>query len=139
MNSQNSKIDSLKIELVNHKSKDTVRVNILNHLAFYNYRNNPPKAEEYIEKARELAHEINDAKGIAKNYYVKGVIALEKGSFSIAIENFKKAIEKYTILDDLDNLAKCNNALGVLSYYQGNSEVALKYYKESLRIKKEAQ
>ena len=48
---QNRVIDSLKIELKNHKEKDTTRVNILNHLAFHHYRNNPPKAVAYIKES----------------------------------------------------------------------------------------
>ena len=63
--SQNTTIDSLETALKNHKAKDTVRVNLLNHLAFNHYRNNPPKAVAYIEESLELANKLKVQKFIA--------------------------------------------------------------------------
>lgn len=134
--SQNSKIDSLKIELENHKSKDTVRVNILNHLAFYNYRNNPPQAVDYIEESLKLANELKVPKFTAHSYYIKAVIYTEQANFSIAKDNYEKAIQFYTTIEDLKGLEKCNNALGVLYTYKGEYENALACYKEAMAIAK---
>lgn len=133
--SQTAKIDSLKIELEHHQQKDSVRVQILNQLAFYHYRNDPPKSLEYSDQAATLANDIKYVNGIAHNFYVKGIIYLEQANFEIAIENLEKAVQIYTSIDDLEGLAKCNNAFGVLYYYKGDNKNALKYYQESLRIK----
>lgn len=135
--SQNRVIDSLKIELENHEVKDTIRVNTLNHLAFRHYRNDPPKAIAYIEESLELANKLNVKKFIAHSYYIKAVIYTEQANFKIAKANYEKAIQLYTLLEDLPGLKKCNNALGVLNAYKGDFELALKHYKESLRISKQ--
>ena len=134
--SQNSKIDSLKIELENHKSKDTVRVNILNHLAFYNYRNNPPQAVDYIEESLKLANELKVPKFTAHSYYVKAVIYTEKANFKIAEDNYEKAIQLYTSLQDLKGIEKSKNALGVLHTYKGDYKRSIKYYEEAMAIAK---
>lgn len=132
--SQNKKIDSLKKELKTYTKKDTVRVKILNHLAYYHYRNNPPQSLAYAERAGKLADEIKSVKGKARSFYMKGAVYVEQADFEVSINNFKKAIQLYTSIDDLKGLAGCNNALGVLYNYKGNQKLALKYYKKALEI-----
>lgn len=134
--SQNAKIDSLKNVLENHKAKDTIRVNTLNHLAFHHYRNDPPKAISYIEESLELAKKLGVKKFIAHSHYIKAVVYTEQAIFSIAIPNFDKAIQYYTSLNDLKGIEKCKNALGVLYSYKGEYELALKNYEEAMAIAK---
>ena len=132
---QNKVIDSLENELKVHQKKDTIRVNTLNYLAFYNYRNNPPQAIAYIEEALKLGNELQVVKFIAKSHYIKAAVYTEQANFKIAIDNFDEAIQLYTSLKDSTNLAKCKNGLGVLHSYQGDLKQALKYYEESVAIK----
>ncbi|WP_109098203.1 tetratricopeptide repeat protein [Aquimarina sp. AU58] len=132
--SQNKKIDSLKKELKIYTKKDTVRVKILNHLAYYHYRNNPPQSLAYAEQAGKLADEIKSIKGKARSFYMKGITHMEQANFKTSITNYEKAIELYTSIDNLKGLAGCNNALGVLNKYKGNQKLALKYYKKALAI-----
>ena len=132
--SQNKKIDSLKQELKIYTKKDTVRVKILNHLAYYHYRNDPPQSLAYAEQAGKLADEIKSVKGKARSFYMKGITYMEQANFEVSVNNYKKAIELYTSIDDLKGLAGCYNALGVLYNYKGNSKLALQYYKEALAI-----
>ncbi|WP_241507240.1 tetratricopeptide repeat protein [Aquimarina sediminis] len=134
MQAQHKKIDSLKKELKNYTKKDTVRVKILNHLAFYNARNNPSRSLVYAEQAGKLADEIKSIKGKARSFYMKGITYMEQAKFEVSINNYKKAIELYTSIDDLKSIAGCKNALGVLYNYQGNQQLALKYYEEALAI-----
>jgi len=132
--SQNKKIDSLKNELSIHPQKDTVRVKILNHLAYYHYRNNPSLSLQYAERAGKLADEIKSVKGKARSFYMKGITSMEQTNFEVSIDNYKKAIALYTSIDDLKGLAGCYNAMGVLNKYRGNLKLALEYYKKALGI-----
>ncbi|EZH73411.1 hypothetical protein ATO12_15845 [Aquimarina atlantica] len=132
--SQNKKIDSLKKELKIYTKKDTVRVKILNHLAYYHYRNNPSQSLAYAEQAGKLADEIKSIKGKARSFYMKGITHMEQGNFKTSIANYEKAIQLYTSIDDLKGLAGCNNALGVLHKYRGNLKLALEYYTKALEI-----
>ena len=131
---QNSKIDSLKLELANHKEKDTTRVTILNQLAFLHYRNDPPQAVKYVQNALKLAKEIRSESGEARSYYVYGAISMEMSNYTEAIRNYDKAIEIYKRNEDLKGLEKSNNAMGVLYSYKGDFEQSLKYYEEAMKI-----
>ncbi len=132
--SQTKKIDSLKNELKIYTNKDTVRVKILNHLAYYHYRRNPSQSLSYANQAAKLADEIKSVKGKARSFYMKGITYMEQGNYDVAITNYKKAIHLYTSIDDLKSLAGCYNALGVLNKYRGNQKIALEYYKKALAI-----
>ncbi|WP_233194597.1 tetratricopeptide repeat protein [Aquimarina sp. I32.4] len=134
MQAQNKKIDSLKNELKIYTKKDTVRVKILNHLAFYHYRSNPPQSLVYAEQAGKLADEIKSTKGKARSFYMKGITYMEQTKFEVSISNFKKAIELYASIDDLKGIAGCKNGMGALYNYRGNQKLALKYFKEALAI-----
>lgn len=135
---QNSKIDSLKTELQKHKAKDTTRVNILNHLAFHHYRNDPPQAISYVQNALQLAKEIHDESGTARSYYIYGAINMEMANFAEAIQNYDNAIEIYKKNKDLKGLEKSNNALGVLYTYKGDLELSLKHYEAAKLIAKQS-
>lgn len=131
---QNKVIDSLKKELVNHKIKDTIRVNILNHLAFHHYRNDPPQAIIYIEESLKLAKELKVKKFTAHSYYIKGAVYMEQANFDVAINSINNALEYYTTLNDLKGLEKCKNVLGVLYSYKGEFKRSLKSYQEGKAI-----
>lgn len=136
LNAQTVIIDSLKTELKAHQKKDTTRVNILNHLAFHHYRNDPPKAVAYIEESIKLANKLGVKKFTAHSHYIKAIVYTEQANFSIAIPNYDKAIQFYTSLNDLKGIEKCKNALGVLYTYKGDYENALKCYEEAMAIAK---
>lgn len=132
--SQTVIIDSLKTELKSHQKQDTTRVNLLNLLAFQHYRNNPPKAIEYIDESLKLANELGVAKFLAHSYYIKAVIYTEQANFNEALKNYGKSKELYTTLNDLKGLEKCNNAMGVLYSYKGEFKNSLNAYKKAMRI-----
>ncbi|MFK8043889.1 MAG: tetratricopeptide repeat protein [Crocinitomicaceae bacterium] len=132
---QIAKIDSLKIELLNHPEKDTIRVQILNQLAYHHYRNDPPKSIEYADEAGSLASDLKFISGIARNFFLKGVIHMEQSSFMVAETNIDKAIQLYESIKDEHSIANCKNGLGVLYFYQGDNRQALVYYREALALK----
>lgn len=132
--SQNKIVDSLKNVLKTHQKKDTVIVNTLNYLAFYHYRNDPPKAVEYINESLKLANQLKVTKFTAHTHYIKAVVYTEQANFKVATDNYEKAIQLYTSINDLNGLKKCNNALGVLYAYKGDLDQALFHYKASLKI-----
>jgi tetratricopeptide (TPR) repeat protein len=132
--SQNTTIDSLETALKNHKAKDTTRVNILNHLAFHHYRNNPPEATTYVEEALKLAYEIKSEKSIAQSLYIKGFVYMEQANFEVAINNLNNALKHYTSLKDLKGIEKCKNVFGILYSYKGDFKLSLKSYEEGKEI-----
>lgn len=135
--SQNTVIDSLKNELKSYQKRDTIRLQILNDLAFYNYSNNPNEALDYADKAARLADEINSIKGKGQSHYMKGITYMELGNYDVAINNFQAAIDLFISIDYLKGIAGCNNALGILYQYQGDLQKAIANYRKAMSIDKE--
>ncbi len=67
LNAQNAEIDSLINLLGTHPKEDTVRVNLLNKIAYSLGRNDPEKSLSYVEEALELADKLNYQKGISES------------------------------------------------------------------------
>ncbi|MBC2846026.1 tetratricopeptide repeat-containing sensor histidine kinase [Winogradskyella flava] len=133
---QNKVIDSLKFELQIHTEKDTIRMQILNDLAYYNYLNHTEEALDYAERAASLADEINSIKGKGQSHYMKGISYVQLDNYNAAIDNFNAAIEIFISLDYLKGLAGCNNALGVLYHYQGDLPKAIGYFQKAMTLEK---
>jgi len=140
--SQSVKIDSLKIELQNHKEKDTIRVNLLNTIAFSYRRKNLNKTLYYIEESDKITNVIDFEKGKARSLYIRGVAELMQSNYDKSIKHFKNAIQIYNHIDYKKDIAVCYIGIGIVHYYQGHNEEALLHYKkaqqndEALGIKK---
>src|SRR4029078_12251924 len=63
LNAQVKPTDSLHNLLVSHTQEDTVRVNLLNDLAYASRRTNPGATDSLIKLAIELADKLNYTKG----------------------------------------------------------------------------
>ena len=70
---QSTRVDSLENLLNNHKTEDTVRVQLLNQIASLVYKNDTNKAKSYTTQAGELSDKINFLKGKAESIWVKGL------------------------------------------------------------------
>mgnify|MGYP006163513047 FL=1 len=81
--SQKTKIDSLKIELQKHKTKDTTRVNILYDLAFATFHIDEKLAKFYINEAEEISNNLNFIEGKADVLFVKGILETRKSNYEI--------------------------------------------------------
>ncbi len=134
---QKSVIDSLENVLASNTTKDTTRVNNLDHLSFLYYRKDLNKAIEYIEKAEALANELNYGKGKGNATYMRGVVELMQSNFEVAREYFENAAQIYAAHGIKKNMAGCFNGIGIIYSYQGNYEQSTVYYKKALEVDKE--
>ena len=92
---QNTVLDSLSVELQNHPSRDTTRVNLLNSLAFSYFNKDLPKTLEYLKEADEIAEVINFKKGKARSIYIKGITESIQGNYEQALYHYDKALKLY--------------------------------------------
>src|SRR5262245_19799213 len=90
---QNPKADSLKRELANHPQQDTVRVAILNNLAFEKHFSDPLACVQYSSQARELAKQLNYPYGVALSYRHTGLALWTQANLSYALEYFLKGLK----------------------------------------------
>jgi len=134
---QTKKIDSLKKELSIHKEKDTIRVNLLNKIAFSYRRKNLNKTLDYLEESDEITNVINFEKGKARSLYIRGVANLMQSNYDKSIKHFENAIQIYNHIDYKNDIAVCYMAKGIVNYYQGHNEKALFNYKKAQKIDEE--
>ena len=134
---QNTRIDSLKIELQNHKEKDTTRVNFLNALAFSYFSKDMPKTLEYLEEADAIAEVIHFKKGKARSIYIRGITKAIQANYDQALGYYNEALQLYENIDFKKGIANCYNAIGITYKNKGELRKSVSYYKKAIRIEEE--
>lgn len=137
LQSQNSTIDSLKIELQNHKEKDTTRINLLNALAFSSFSNDLVKTLEYLDEADEIAEIVDFKKGKARSIYIRGITEAIQSNYEQALKYYNEALELYVNIDFKKGVANCYNAMGITYKNKGQPREAVSYYKKAISIEEE--
>ena len=132
MYSQDTKKDSLLIELEKHKTKDTIRVGILYDLAFSTFHKDEDLAKRYIQEAEALSNSLNYLRGKADVLQIKGIIESRKSNFKISDKYFLQALNIYTKLKLDDAIGSINNAIGINYYKQSQYNEALVYFNKSI-------
>jgi tetratricopeptide (TPR) repeat protein len=128
-----SEIDSLK-NVLKTTGEDTNKVNVLNLISrklVEATQNENPK--DYAELALSLAKYLNFKPGIAFAYYNIGLFEGQRGRYTEAFSNFRKASGFYAALGDEGGLAAVAVISGFLHYRLRDYSEALKCYGASLR------
>ena len=132
--SQNAEIDSLKIELKNHKKQDTTRINLLNELAFVLYKKGINKTEEYLEESEEIAKLIDFKKGKARSLYLKGKVQATQSNFDEGFRLISEALQLYKTINNDHGISLCYEGMGLLLKDKGERKEAIAYYLKSARV-----
>ncbi|MCG2615200.1 histidine kinase [Terrimonas sp. NA20] len=106
--------------------EDTIRVKLLNDIAFFQQYVDPAKGLLYAEKAIALATKIKDDPGLARAYYVMGVDYLRSDQVSKTLEYLQKAAKMYEAQNRPVDLARVYNTIGA-AYLPHNE-----HYKDAL-------
>ncbi|SIS99007.1 Tetratricopeptide repeat-containing protein [Zobellia uliginosa] len=103
---QRPKIDSLSLLLKGHLKQDTLRLNILNELAYTYYSVDPAVGVLRSTEALELGRKLNSQAGIATAYAYRGHNYSALGEDSLALASYDKAMEVRRDMGDLQGLAR---------------------------------
>lgn len=132
---QTKEIDSLRNFLFTAK-KDTIMVMNMKMLGYDFYaRESYDSALKYEEGAISLCDLLGYKKGMTGAYETIGLIALDKGNYSEALQNFLQSYHIATELNYQKGISHSTNDLGLVYFYTGDYPTALKYYLISLGIK----
>ena len=138
LQSQTKKIDSLKIELQNHKTQDTLRVNILNDLANSFLRKDFEKTISYLDDSETIAKTIDYKKGHARSLFLRGLTTVINTKYKSGDQFYKEALLIYEAINLKKSIARLNYSLAVFSIRNSRDyNTSIKYYQKSIKIKEE--
>jgi adenylate cyclase len=138
VNSQNTKIDSLK-SIVETGTKDTIMVSTLNALSLEVLKENILESKVYAEQANELATQLDFKKGKANALKNIGLAAYYQGDFLAVLDYWTESLETFEVINDSIGIAKLVNNLGAVYYSQGSHPKALDYFLRSLSLSEKTQ
>lgn len=132
---QGPELDSLLKKEEQYVREDTIRVKLLNDIAFFQQYVDPDKGLLYAGKAIALATKIKDDPGLARANYVMGVDYLRMDQVSKTLEYLQKAAKMYESQKRLIDLAKVYNTIGA-AYLPHNEHYqdALVYLDKAITI-----
>jgi len=133
---QNKVIDSLNNELRIHKENDSLKVDILNMLAFNYRRHNISIAEEKSIAANTLAKELAYEEGFAKSILMYSKIHILKGEYNEALKDALTSLQLYEDKkgDNYKGLLESFTTLGMIYNYQNDSNTSIEYFNKSLSL-----
>lgn len=95
------------------------------------------KAKTHFSVLSEDDNSKEIKNGLAKAHASIGVIASEENNYSVALENYQKALKIYLEIGQKNNISKTYNNIGIVYKSQGNATKALHYFKKALQIQEE--
>jgi tetratricopeptide (TPR) repeat protein len=131
------KADSLLKILNKHQGKDSVRVNLLNQLAYEYYLSDPAKAIQYANTARTIADSVGYRKGVVQAYRQMGLVSWTQSNLSTALNYFFKSLKLAESINDKQGIADVIGNIGLVYSAMGNYQQAKNYHTRSLELQKE--
>lgn len=132
------KNDSLWNIWSNESLDDTLRIDVMNDMAWNRYLFSKPDSA-FI--CAQLAYDFSSQLGLQDKMAValntQGASYWVRGNFSKALLYFQKSYELFDAQNDLGNSATCLNNMGIIYRNQGSNLKALKYLLASLEIREE--
>jgi serine phosphatase RsbU (regulator of sigma subunit) len=133
---QKTPVDSLK-NVLNTAINDTLRVNVLNQIAFLLRNSDIKTSFNYVLQANELAKKINYKNGIAESYGYMGLLYYREGKHDLSVEAHLKSLRLYEELGNKRFIAFRYNDLGNVYVEQEFYDRARANFNLSLSIKEQ--
>ena len=134
---QLSSLDSLENKLSLHKANDTLKVKLLNEIAFKCYRKDINKTYEYAIEAYRIADSLSYLEGMSRSLLVQGIYYDIKSEYPEAIKYYQEALKIFEKLDHKRGITATLHNIGIIYKLVGDYEQALIYYMRSLEMEKE--
>jgi sensor histidine kinase YesM len=132
--SQNySKVDSLKREL-QKQTNDSVKIKILNELAWNIKNNDFDSSMNYSLQAKELSEKYNNKQQLAEALKNIGNIYDLKGNFVISESYHRKALAIFWEIKDTIGMANCYNNIGNVAKRNTNYVKSIEFLFKALEL-----
>lgn len=127
-----SKTDSLEILLKN--SSGTKEIDLLLELSQLNIESDPVLAQEFGQKAFNLALEIDYKSGVSQAYLTLGILDHNGGNFPEAIQKFQQALEINRSQKNESQIGYCYYRIGFSTMKSEQLPDAIKLLRKALTI-----
>ncbi|HEY8512189.1 MAG TPA: tetratricopeptide repeat protein [Cyclobacteriaceae bacterium] len=128
--------DSLTAVLERADLPDTVKVNVLNKLAWELKHKTPAKALEYATDAIALAREIGYQKGEGEALSQAGICNTIMGDYTLGLKNFYTALPVLEAAGDERLRANVLNNIGNSHQLRGNNDQAHLFFHRALAVRR---
>jgi signal transduction histidine kinase len=133
---QTENIDSLENILKTYKTEDTVKINLLNEIAFLVYKNDADKAQDYANQAVELSDKLLFLKGKVKSTYLIG-LSYSKSDKLKAIEYYQKALKIAEEIKYIPGIDHCLSSLAISYKSLGENFKTIECYQKGVKMYEE--
>jgi signal transduction histidine kinase/Tfp pilus assembly protein PilF len=134
IHAQSIKIDSLEKVLKLHKADDTVKVNLLNEIAYNAYKDDANKTLSYATQAGELSDKVHFLKGKAESLWVIGSSLTYSNSNKMALEYYLKAVKIAEEINFIPGMIKYLIGSGTNYATTGNISAAIECFEKARKI-----
>ena len=131
--SQDHQIDSL-VNLAEHSSDDTNKVNTLNLISRKFFNSDPDKSIGYGQQAIDLATKLNFKPGLALANKNTGIGYFNKGDYINALKFYEQSLAVFQSLGNKKGVANIYSNMGNIYFNQGSDEKALELYLNALKF-----
>jgi len=131
---KNNIIDSLKSVLPH--TTDSVRVDVLNAIAYNYYYYKLDSTDDFALQAIDLANSLGYLKGLVEAQRMMGISAKALNNHPQAIEWLTKGLETARSIHYDQGIADILNSLGILYDYIDNHDQAIMYFKDGVKYQR---
>jgi len=138
-NAQSADINALEKNIKLYQTSDTMRVYMLNEVAYLLYSTNLDKMYSFVIEADSLSDHLNFVKGKAESQRVLGLYYFMKSDYLTSRKYLDISLKLNQSINFKQGIAKTFNNIGNIYNYQGNYTKGFEFYQNSLEIYQELQ
>lgn len=125
-------LDSVRRQLQQPDLTDTLRVDLLNTLAFNLYGKSLDSVRIMADSVSNYARRIGYNRGLAASYWIKGMYLEDIGDYGGAIDTYLQALRIFERLQDKSGIARVNNLMGLAHLPLKRFDEAFTYFSNAL-------
>jgi serine phosphatase RsbU (regulator of sigma subunit) len=125
-------LDSVRRQLKQPGLADTLRIDLLNTLAFNLYGKSLDSVRIMADSVSNYARRIGYDRGLAASYWIKGMYLEDIGDYGGAIDIYLQALRIFERLQDKSGIARVNNLMGLAHLPLKRFDEAYAYFSNAL-------
>lgn len=125
-------LDSVRRQLKQPGLADTLRIDLLNTVAFNLYGKSLDSVRIMADSVSNYARRIGYDRGLAASYWIKGMYLKDIGDYDGAIDIYLQALRIFERLQDKSGIARVNNLMGLAHLPLKRFDEAYAYFSNAL-------